>query len=439
MGAKPRAAHKVSKAVFVTLAERGAHPANKTALQVEDLGGNKTAVTMTRTAFQSLVQEQLAAYSDKPVIPEELQVACSVREQQRSVTVLLAGTSGTGKSTLAGLLAARLGVTTVLSTDSVRHMMRSFCAEDSNPLLWASTYQAGDYVANAPAGSAASPSSSGRLDSKQRAIKGYKAQSEMVIENLDRLIGSCEARNESLVCEGVHLSLNFVVQLMQRHPSIIPFLIHISNEAKHKERFAVRAKYMTLEAGANRYVKYLRNIRIIQDYLVRRADKHLIPKVDNTNVDRSVATIHATVLACLRRQAKGEVLLDATSRTTKVIAEEYAQCKSVTWSSKDMLEVIRRKVHAAGAGAAAADRPSTSNTPQGPLSEAGDFAEDARSFCDVADIDLISSDNIESAQDDDGNSSDNDTITSTADLQLEEGSVAESANSDADERDEDGT
>lgn len=70
--------------------------------------------------------------------------------------------------------------------------------------------------------------------------QGYKAQSEMVLESLDRLIGAYEARRESLVVEGVHLSLNSVVRLMQRHPSILPFLIHISNEAKHRERFAVR-------------------------------------------------------------------------------------------------------------------------------------------------------------------------------------------------------
>ncbi len=67
--------------------------------------------------------------------------ARSVREQRRSVTVLLAGTSGTGKSTLAGLLAARLGITTVVSTDSVRHMLRSFADARDDPLLWASTYQ----------------------------------------------------------------------------------------------------------------------------------------------------------------------------------------------------------------------------------------------------------------------------------------------------------
>ena len=59
------------------------------------------------------------------------------------------------------------------------------------------------------------------------------------MESLDRLISSCAARHESLVCEGVHLSLNFVVQLMRRHPTIVPFLIYISNEDKHKERFAV--------------------------------------------------------------------------------------------------------------------------------------------------------------------------------------------------------
>lgn len=66
---------------------------------------------------------------------------CSIQEQRSSVAVLLAGTSGTGKSTLAGLLAARLGITTVLSTDNIRHLLRSFATEESNPLLWASTYQ----------------------------------------------------------------------------------------------------------------------------------------------------------------------------------------------------------------------------------------------------------------------------------------------------------
>jgi 2-phosphoglycerate kinase len=39
--------------------------------------------------------------------------------------------------------------------------------------------------------------------------------------------------------------------LMRKHPSIIPFMIYISNESKHTERFAVRAKYMTLDPSKN--------------------------------------------------------------------------------------------------------------------------------------------------------------------------------------------
>lgn len=70
-------------------------------------------------------------------------------------------------------------------------------------------------------------------------MQGYKAQATMVVGALDQLVGRCEARRESLVCEGVHLSIKHVVALMQRHPTIVPFLVHISNEAKHRERFAV--------------------------------------------------------------------------------------------------------------------------------------------------------------------------------------------------------
>lgn len=62
------------------------------------------------------------------------------------MTVLLCGTSGTGKSTLASLLAARLGCSAILSTDSVRHMLRGFSPQADAPLLWVSTYQAGACV-----------------------------------------------------------------------------------------------------------------------------------------------------------------------------------------------------------------------------------------------------------------------------------------------------
>lgn len=338
-----------------------------------------TTVVVTREKFLKGTCDALSEY--KYVGPNQradLVLACRIRERKESVTVLLCGTSGCGKSTLSSLLGSRLGVTNVISTDSIRHMMRSFADEKQNPLLWASTYHAGECldpvaVAKAKAkqrakklavishsmtkkeqSTVASSEKPGALaleqapsadliGKKQMAIEGFKAQSEMVIDSLDRLITAWEDRKESVVVEGVHLSLNFVMGLMKKHPSIIPFMIYITNEDKHMERFAVRAKYMTLDPAKNKYVKYIRNIRTIQEYLCNRADKHLVPKVNNTNVDRSVAAIHATVFSCLRRREAGEHLYDSTTNTVPIVHEEYRnQCTANSLSSKGMFQLIQR-------------------------------------------------------------------------------------------------
>jgi 2-phosphoglycerate kinase len=128
-------------------------------------------------------------------------------------------------------------------------MMRSFADEKQSPLLYASTYHAGEYLdpiavaqakakrnANKPTvvshpntsgdkdvtsgdksqhGSSELPPRAELIGNKQMAVEGYKAQSEMVIDSLDRLITSWEEQKESVIVEGVHLSLNFVVRISQ--------------------------------------------------------------------------------------------------------------------------------------------------------------------------------------------------------------------------------
>ncbi|XP_073023071.1 LOW QUALITY PROTEIN: P-loop NTPase domain-containing protein LPA1 homolog 2-like [Primulina eburnea] len=417
MGCKPRHAFKISQRVFETMRQerlanklasafvdvsledaavyphreigRGAHACldktnsdqftleeDKSKGEPFELYKRRTTVVVRRIFFLNVVCGALSEYKYVGLNQRaDLILACRIRERKESVTVLLCGTSGCGKSTLSALLGSRLGITTVVSTDSIRHMMRSFVDEKQNPLLWASTYHAGEHldpvaVAEAKAKKKAKKSAGisatsigkddassilatgnpkeifllGMISQKQMAIEGFKAQSEMVIDSLDRLITAWEERKESVVVEGVHLSLNFVMGLMKKHPSIIPFMIYISNEEKHLERFAVRAKYMTLDPAKNKYVKYIRNIRTIQDYLCNRADKHLVPKMNNTNVDKSVAAIHATVFSCLRRREAGEQLYDPITNTVIVVDEEYRnQCTANSLSSKGMFQLIQRQ------------------------------------------------------------------------------------------------
>ncbi|GJN34725.1 hypothetical protein PR202_gb23416 [Eleusine coracana subsp. coracana] len=252
MGCKPRHAFEISRKVFDVV--RGDHHGDMAASSAAAAAGvqryelaeatpttsprqfqfelykRRTTVLLPRDLFLDLVCDALALY--KYVAPNQradLMLACRIRERKESVTILLCGTSGCGKSTLSTLLGSRLGITTVVSTDSIRHMMRSFVEEKENPLLWASTYHAGeclDPVAVAEsktrrkAKKRSGMSNSSIIDceesgapkmgkndgktigKKQMAIEGYKAQSEMVIDSLDRLITAWEDRKESVVVEG---------------------------------------------------------------------------------------------------------------------------------------------------------------------------------------------------------------------------------------------
>eukprot|EP00803_Ostreobium_quekettii_P006004 evm.model.scf_1108.1 EVM.evm.TU.scf_1108.1 scf_1108:8584-14072(+) len=326
LGCKPRHAYRISDAAFDAFAairDRALGPSRRRGrrawrAQSQSGGwqqgeGSGCCVALSRRDFDAIVVEAMGRrMAWRGALSQDWRIACSLREHRRSVTVLLCGTSGTGKSTLASLLANRLGITTVISTDSVRSMLRSF---NDSCLLAASTYEAGDYF------DAERTIGLEGLSDSQRAVKGYKAQSEMVMEHLGRLIAECEGRNESLLCEGVHLSLNFVIRLMRSHPSIVPILVYISNEEKHRERFAC---WLNTALCSCR---------------------------------------------CVKRMAKGEKMLDAATNTAKAVNAEFSAVKdTMAWRGKAMLELIRQK--------AMPDFPCDPSTSSGPSMFSSDGGED---------------------------------------------------------------
>ncbi|KAK4367203.1 hypothetical protein RND71_015083 [Anisodus tanguticus] len=195
--------------------------------KVDDRSNNKrfelykkrTTIVVRRKSFLDVACDALTEYKYMgPNQRADLAIACRIRERKESVTNFV------------------LFLSSMKSTYIV--------IRKQNPLLWASTYHAGEYldpvaVAEAKEKWKANKSSeistpplqkedggngvtvgksplegiSSAIDvisSKQMAIEGYKAQSEMVIDSLDRFITAWEKRKESVVVEGVHLSLNFV-------------------------------------------------------------------------------------------------------------------------------------------------------------------------------------------------------------------------------------
>jgi len=57
----------------------------------------------------------------------------AVEELDLPLIILIGGTTGVGKSTIATQLAARLGITRIISTDAIREVMRSLFSERIMP------------------------------------------------------------------------------------------------------------------------------------------------------------------------------------------------------------------------------------------------------------------------------------------------------------------
>ncbi|KAJ1500799.1 hypothetical protein HMI55_003727, partial [Coelomomyces lativittatus] len=205
-----------------------------------------------------------------------------------------------------------LSIATVLSTDNIRHLLRHFYSKEETPVLWTSSYYADTVLT----------SEQRSLQSIDPVILGYEAQNDVLFSKLDEIICYFEQRNESLILEGVHLSVPIIQKLMQRHPSCIPLIICIDNKRKHKERFAVRARNMTLEPKENKYIKYFSNIRKIHDYLVLQAKEMKIPIIDNSNADRSLSLLHRTILNTLTGvfDQSTSSLYDFETNTTPLIS-----------------------------------------------------------------------------------------------------------------------
>ena len=155
-----------------------------------------------------------------------------------------------------------------------------------------------------------------------------------------KVIASFVEAKSSLIVEGVHLSLNVLLSVVEKFPNVVPFLIYIKKEDFHRQRFAVRAKYMTTDPGQNKYISNFDAIRAVQNSLSVGASEHLIPKIDNRNIDRSIETMHQTLFSYLKKLEGRQSMFDPESKKLTFLDSIWKRRKQKQTSKSKTLKAI---------------------------------------------------------------------------------------------------
>ena len=189
------------------------------------------------------------------------------------LVVLIGGATGVGKSTIATMLANRLGVTRVIPTDAIREVMRAMFSESIMPTLHTSSFDAARLVRH-PLPRSADP-----------VLIGFGEQASAVAVGVEALISRAADEGTDLIVEGAHVVPGFLDRArFAGRAVVVPMVVTVDDEELHRSHFLIRANEVRSRAS-ERYLDMFDNIRKQQRYVKSLALEHGVPIVPSNNLD----------------------------------------------------------------------------------------------------------------------------------------------------------
>lgn len=200
------------------------------------------------------------------------------------LVILIGGTTGVGKSTLATQVAHRLGITRVVGTDTVRQVMRAFFAPELMPAIHYSSFAAAD------AGRVPVP---GDADLTRA---GFIEQTKSVAVGLNAIVRRAVEEAQTTIIEGVHVVPGFLATVDYRDALILQFILKVDDADAHRSHFYAREWQTDGIRPLRRYIRSFSQIRSVQKYILARAAQYDVPVVDNVSIDLTVKAVMGEIL-----------------------------------------------------------------------------------------------------------------------------------------------
>ena len=247
-GAHTDQAYAIAAEIQQILARRGVP-----SIEASDLS------SLAHQAIQSFAGDQLAA---------RYQTWRHLRQEARPLLLVLGGAPGVGKSTVSTRLAVRFGITRIVTTDTIREVLRTVIPPSVLPELHVSTYES--------------------VRTGSDPAEAFLRQARVVGGALVAVTRRLLTERRSAIVEGVHLLPGDLGAALADHPSrpvIVELLLTLDDEATHRAQLTARSREEPGRSG-QRAVNQFETIRLLHDLLVDHARRAEVEGIDIGNPQR---------------------------------------------------------------------------------------------------------------------------------------------------------
>jgi len=240
-----------------------------------------TTEEIRRLTYESLLNHGLKEAARRYLFWRQL------RRLRVPITILLGGATGVGKSTIATELAFRLGIRSVIGTDTIREVMRKIIAPELLPDLHTSSFLAWEAMGPVKEGSAL--------------IRGFEDQVRHVAVGVNAVLERAHREGFNAVLEGIHLVPGYI----ELHERDFMYVIKVRSRKDLEARFYERARYS--RRPAEYYIERIDSIMEIQGFIEDQAREHGVTVIENVELEKAVGAVMEDMMKRLMKEMGEEI------------------------------------------------------------------------------------------------------------------------------------